>query len=56
MPSNFIPADERIVTIEDRAELQIVNVKNIVKLETRNANTEGKGQITIRDLIKTLLR
>ena len=54
--SNFIPADERIVTIEDSAELQIVNVKNIVKLETRNANTEGKGQITIRDLIKTSLR
>ena len=54
--SNFIPADERIVTIEDSAELQIVSVKNIVKLETRNANTEGKGQITIRDLIKTSLR
>jgi len=54
--SNFIPVDERIVTIEDSAELQIVSVKNIVKLETRNANTEGKGQITIRDLIKTSLR
>lgn len=54
--SNFIPADERIVTIEDSAELQITNVKNIVRLETRNANTEGKGQITMRDLIKTSLR
>ncbi len=54
--SNYIPADERIVTIEDSAELQIVNVKNIVRLETRNANTEGKGQITIRDLIRTSLR
>jgi len=54
--SNSIPEDERIVTIEDSAELQIVSVKNIVKMETRNANTEGKGQITIRDLIKTSLR
>lgn len=54
--SNSIPEDERIVTIEDSAELQIVSVQNIVKMETRNANTEGKGQITIRDLIKTSLR
>lgn len=54
--SNYIPGDERIVTIEDSAELQIVNVRNIVKLETRNVNTEGKGQITIRDLIRTSLR
>jgi pilus assembly protein CpaF len=54
--SNFIPEDERIVTIEDSAELQIVSVKNIVKMETRNANTEGKGEITIRDLIRTSLR
>ncbi|KAB3532860.1 CpaF family protein [Alkaliphilus serpentinus] len=54
--SNFIPHDERIITIEDSAELQILNVKNIVKLETRNANVEGKGAITIRDLIKTSLR
>lgn len=54
--SNFIPGDERIVTIEDSAELQIVSVKNMVRMETRNANTEGKGQITIRDLIKTSLR
>ena len=54
--SGFIPEDERIVTIEDSAELQITNVKNIVKLETRNSNTEGKGEITIRDLIRTSLR
>ncbi len=54
--SGFIPKDERIVTIEDPAELQITNIKNIVKLETRNANTEGKGEITIRDLIRTSLR
>lgn len=54
--SSFIPQDERIVTIEDSAELQIMNIRNIVKLETRNANTEGKGEITIRDLIRTSLR
>ncbi len=54
--SNFIPHDERIITIEDSAELQITNVKNLVSLETRDANTEGKGQITIRDLIKSSLR
>lgn len=54
--SSFIPQDERIVTIEDSAELQILNIKNIVKLETRNTNTEGKGEITIRDLIRTSLR
>lgn len=54
--SSFIPKDERIITIEDSAELQIMNIKNIVKLETRNANTEGKGEITIRDLIRTSLR
>jgi pilus assembly protein CpaF len=54
--SNFIPKDERIITIEDSAELQIKNVPNLVSMETRNANTEGKGEITIRDLIKTSLR
>jgi pilus assembly protein CpaF len=54
--SQFIPADERIITIEDSAELQIVTVPNLVSLETRNANTEGKGQISIRDLIKSSLR
>ena len=54
--ANFIPADERIVTIEDSAELQIRSIKNVVSTETRNANAEGKGQITIRDLIKMSLR
>lgn len=54
--SNFIPKDERVITIEDSAELQIVGIKNLVSLETRNANTSGVGQITIRDLIKSSLR
>ncbi|MDP9699009.1 pilus assembly protein CpaF [Paenibacillus intestini] len=54
--SQFIPADERVITIEDSAELQIVTVPNLVSLETRNANTEGKGLISIRDLIKSSLR
>ncbi|EHR33338.1 CpaF family protein [Helcococcus kunzii] len=54
--SNFIPKDERIITIEDSAELQIVNVDNIVRLETRNANNAGVGAVTIKDLIKSSLR
>lgn len=54
--SNFIPEDERIITIEDSAELQIQKVKNLVRMETRNANTEGRGEVTIRDLIKSSLR
>jgi len=54
--SNFIPHDERVITIEDSAELQIVNIDNLVSLETRNANASGAGQITIRDLIKSSLR
>lgn len=54
--SNFIPKDERVITIEDSAELQITGVDNLVSLETRNANTAGAGQITIRDLIKSSLR
>lgn len=54
--SNYIPQDERIITIEDSAELQIKNIPNLVKLETRNANVEGKNEITIRDLIKSALR
>ncbi len=54
--SNYIPKDERIITIEDSAELQITGIENIVRLETRNANTEGKGEVTIRDLIKASLR
>ena len=54
--SNYIPKTERVITIEDSAELQIVGIENLVKLETRNSNSSGKGMITIRDLIKTSLR
>jgi pilus assembly protein CpaF len=54
--SNFIPSHERIITIEDSAELQIRGIPNIVKLETRGANVEGCREITIRDLIKSALR
>lgn len=54
--SNYIPKDERVITIEDSAELQIEGVDNLVRLETRNANAAGAGQITIRDLIKSSLR
>jgi len=54
--SNFIPREERIITIEDNAELQIRNIPNLVRLETRNANVEGCKPIAIRDLIKTALR
>lgn len=54
--SNYIPASERIITIEDSVELQIRNIPNLVQLEVRNANTEGSNEITIRDLIKTSLR
>lgn len=54
--SNYIPKDERVITIEDSAELQIKGIDNLVTLETRNANASGAGQITIRDLIKSSLR
>lgn len=54
--SDYIPKDERIITIEDNAELQILNIPNLVRLETRNANVEGCREITIRDLIRTSLR
>ncbi|BBI32005.1 CpaF family protein [Cohnella abietis] len=54
--SQWIPSHERVITIEDAAELQIRGVSNLVSLETRNANSEGKGQIGIRDLIRTSLR
>lgn len=54
--SNFIPEDERIITIEDSAELQIRNIPNLVRLESKNANLEGKNSIQIRDLIKSALR
>ena len=54
--SQYIPGEERIITIEDNAELKIQNVPNLVRLEARNANIEGTGAITIRDLIKSALR
>lgn len=54
--SNYIPKDERVITIEDSAELQITGVENLVSLETRNANASGAGAISIRDLIKSSLR
>lgn len=54
--SEFIPIEERVITIEDSAELQLHNKPNLVRLETRNANVEGCKEITIRDLLKTSLR
>ena len=54
--SGYIPKTERIITIEDNAELQIQNVDNLVRLEARSANLEGTQEVTIRDLIKTALR
>lgn len=52
----FIPSDERVISIEDSAELQLKNVENLVRLEARNANLEGKNEISIRDLLKSALR
>lgn len=54
--SDYIPKDERIITIEDNAELQIQGVENLVRLEARQANAEGGGEVTIRDLIRSALR
>ena len=54
--SQYIPRDERIVTIEDSSELKIQGIPNLVSLEARNANIEGTGAVTIRDLIKAALR
>lgn len=54
--SNYVPKDERIITIEDNAELQIQGVRNLVRLEARKANSEGTGAVTIRDLIRSALR
>ena len=54
--SCYIPEDERIITIEDSAELQIQGIDNLIRMETRNANLEGGKSISIRDLIKTSLR
>ena len=54
--SDFIPKNERIITIEDSAELQITGVENLIRLEARNSNTAGNGEISIRDLIRASLR
>ncbi len=54
--SDYIPKNERVITIEDSAELQITGVRNLIRLETRNSNTSGSGEISIRDLIKSSLR
>ena len=54
--SDYIPKEERIITIEDNAELQIRGVENLVRLEARDANLEGEGAVTIRDLIRSALR
>ena len=54
--SNFVEEDERVITIEDSAELQLKNIKNLISLETRSATDEGTTEISIRDLIKTSLR
>lgn len=54
--SSYIPVQERVITIEDSAELQITQIPNLVRLETRNANTEGEGEITMSQLIRAALR
>lgn len=54
--SHYIPPEERVITIEDSAELQLQGIPNLVRLETRNSNVEGCSEITIRDLIKSSLR
>ncbi len=54
--SNFIPGDERVITIEDSAELQIRSIANLVRLEARQANVEGKNAVSIRDLVRSALR
>ena len=54
--TEFVPEDERVITIEDSAELQPIGVPNLVRLEARDANLEGKLRISIRDLVRTSLR
>lgn len=54
--SDFIPRDERVITIEDNAELKIQGIENLVRLEAKMANMEGAASVSIRDLIKTALR
>lgn len=54
--SEYIPKDERVIVIEDAAELQITGIDNIVRLECKNANVQGKGEVNVRQLIKASLR
>ena len=54
--AEYIPSDERVITVEDTAELQLRSIKNIVRLEARNATSDGDHEISIRDLIKSALR
>lgn len=54
--SEYIPKDERVIVIEDSAELQITGIDNLVRMECKNANVQGKGEITMKQLIKTSLR
>ncbi len=54
--SNYIPLDERVITIEDSAELRLNKIENLVRLEARNANVEGKNAVSIHDLIRSALR
>lgn len=54
--AEYIPSDERVITVEDTAELQLQGIKNIVRLESRNATADGEHEISIRDLIKSALR
>lgn len=53
---NYVPKEERVITIEDSAELQIHNIRNLVKLEARNATADGEHQVSIRELIKSAMR
>lgn len=54
--SNFIPSGERVITIEDAAELRLSSLENVITLETRDGSTDGKGRVTMRDLIRASLR
>lgn len=54
--SQYIPKDERLITIEDNAELKIQGIANLVRLEAKAANIEGGSEVTIRDLIRSALR
>ena len=54
--TEYIPEDERVITIEDAAELQVIGIDNLVRLEARRENIEGELEVTIRDLVRTSLR